>query len=199
MNIKDRIGHIVEIDWLNDLHDLQPENVKLPFNYGALKESILKYGFSLPFAVWNNEGEYYCIDGHTRKTILTELRAEGHNVPDKLKGFEVSAKDKKEAIEILVSVYNQKHNPFDIEVLTEWLQVEELDINLESVNVMVEPLEEDEQHEKNVKEITNMIAVSLTDEESEIWLHIKEKLGKNKDKNAIFELVKFYQTQNQLS
>ena len=52
--------------------------------------------------------------------------------------------------------------------------------------------EEDKEHQENIKELTNMIAVTLTDDESEIWLHTKEKIGKHKDKNAIFELIKLY-------
>ena len=43
------------------------------------------------------------------------------------------------------------------------------------------------------KEITNIIAVALTEEEQEIWLNTKEQLGKLKDKDAIFELF-FYLT-----
>jgi hypothetical protein len=41
-----------------------------------------------------------------------------------------------------------------------------------------------------------MIAFSLTDEEQEIWLHTKEKIGIKKDKNAIFELIKLFTNKN---
>ena len=48
--IINRVGDSVQIDWRNNLHDLQPFNAKRPYNYGALKKSILKYGFSVAFA-----------------------------------------------------------------------------------------------------------------------------------------------------
>jgi hypothetical protein len=131
--IKNIIGNLIEIDWLNDLHELQPDNAKMPFNYGALKESILKYGFAVPFAVWNNKGKYFAVDGHSRKLVLAELQGEGVEVPKLLKAFEVIAKNKKEAIKILIDCYNQKHNPFDNEVLVEWMEAE--DIQAEDLNV----------------------------------------------------------------
>lgn len=137
MKLKNKIGNLIEIDWANDLHELQPDNVKVPINLDYLKESIIKHGFALPFAVWNDNGKYYCIDGHTRKQILTELIADEVEVPKKLKAFEVLAKDRTEAIKILVEVYNQKHNPFAEDVLTEWLKVEDIELeSLESVNIM---------------------------------------------------------------
>lgn len=136
MKLKNKIGNFIEIDWLNDLHELQPDNVKVPINIGYLKDSILKHGFALPFAVWNNNGKYYCIDGHTRKQILSELLADGIDVPTTLKAFEVLAKNRQEAVKILVEVYNQKHNPFAEEVLIEWLEVEEVEVEeLQSVNI----------------------------------------------------------------
>lgn len=58
---------------------------------------------------------------------------------------------------------------------------------------------EDEQHEKTVEELTNMIAVSLNEKEMEIWLHTKEKLGIKKDKNVIFELIKLYSNESDIN
>lgn len=142
MKLKNKIGNLIEIDWANDLHELQPDNVKVPINLDYLKESIIKHGFALPFAVWNDNGKYYCIDGHTRKQILTELIADEVEVPKKLKAVEILAKDRTEAIKYLVEVYNQKHNPFAEDVLTEWLKVEDIELeSLESVNVMHEETE----------------------------------------------------------
>lgn len=136
MELKNKIGNLIEIDWKHDLHELQPDNVKVPVNIEYLKTSILKHGFALPFAVWNNKGKYYCVDGHTRKEVLNELIADGVSVPDKLKAFEVLARDRKEAVNILVEVYNQKHNPFAEEVLLEWLEVEDVELeDLQAVNM----------------------------------------------------------------
>lgn len=58
---------------------------------------------------------------------------------------------------------------------------------------------EDEQHEKTIEELTNMIAVSLNEKEMEIWLHTKEKLGIKKDKNVIFELIKLYSNESDIN
>lgn len=157
MKLKNKIGNLIEIDWANDLHELQPDNVKVPINLEYLKESILKHGFALPFAVWNDNGKYYCIDGHTRQQILLELIENDIQVPTKLKAFEILAKDRTEAIKILVEVYNQKHNPFAEEILTEWLETEEIEIeSLESVNLMYLPSEQNNFSEnKNSKTTDN--------------------------------------------
>ncbi len=52
--MKDRIKQSIKIEW-QKIKPLQPENVKLPYNTAHLKKSILKYGFSLPFYVWESE------------------------------------------------------------------------------------------------------------------------------------------------
>ena len=160
--MKDRIKQSIKIDW-QKIKPLQPENVKLPYNTQHLKKSLLKYGFSLPFYVWESEGEYYCIDGHHRLDVLNELIAEGHKVPKELNAVEIEAKDRKEAISILVSVFNQKSNPFAEEYLIEFLEVENIDIqevNIESVNVVSETIEaESEQNEddKYTKKISTPV------------------------------------------
>lgn len=159
MKLKNKIGNLIEIDWANDLHELQPDNVKIPINIEYLKNSILQHGFALPFAVWNDNGKYYCVDGHTRKQILLELISDGVEVPAKLKAFEILAKDRSEAIKILVEVYNQKHNPFAEEVLTEWLEVEEIELeSLESINIIGREIDNNEE-EINKKDLSDDIDV----------------------------------------
>jgi hypothetical protein len=136
--MKDRIKEFIKVEW-QQIKPLQPENVKLPYNTGHLKKSLLKYGFSLPFYVWKSEGEYLCIDGHHRIDVLNELISEGHKVPKQLNAVEIEAKDRKEAISILVDVMNQKSNPFAEEYLIEFLEVEQInieDINIQSVNIV---------------------------------------------------------------
>lgn len=190
--MKDRIKQSIKIDW-QKIKALQPENVKLPYNTQHLKKSLLKYGFSLPFYVWESEGEYYCIDGHHRLDVLNELISEGHKVPKELNAVEIEAKDRKEAIAILVDVMNQKSNPFAEEYLIEFLEVEQIsieDVNIESVNVVSENIEAEDHKEETIKESANSISCTLTDQECEIWLNTKEKIGKMKDKEAIFELIK---------
>ena len=209
MNIANKVGDIIEIDWKNNLFDLQPDNVKLPVNIEALKQSLIKHGFVLPFAVWNNKGKCFCIDGHTRKSILIELEKEGVQVPKKLKAFEIKAKSKNEAIQILVEVYNQKQNPFDDIILMEWLDLEEIDIeeiDLDSVNVMTNDHQyedfqgSDGNYEENSDDSeysepdnpSSMIAITLTQDETELWIKVKEHLKIRQDKKAVLELLNKY-------
>lgn len=134
--IKNRIKQLIEVDWQN-LKAIQPEDVKIQNNLDALKASLKKHGFSLPFAVWIDGADIYTIDGHTRKKALQELQAEGVEIPDKLKAVEIEAKNRKEAVQILVEVFNQKHNAFDNEVLINWLKIEEVEIqNFDAINLV---------------------------------------------------------------
>lgn len=128
VSMQNRIGKLIDIDW-RELLALQPENIKDVRNLEPLKSSLRRHGFSLPFAVWKDGDKIYAVDGHTRKRALQELSDSGEiEVPAKLKAFEVKAENKKDAITILLEVYNQKHNTLIEEVLTEWLETEEIEI-----------------------------------------------------------------------
>ena len=145
--MKERIKGLIDVDW-RKIKALQPDDVKINTNINALKKSLKKHGFSIPFAVWKDGSTIYTIDGHTRKRALEELKHEGEEVPDKLKAFEIDAKDRKEAVQILVEVFNQKHNPFDNEVLVNWLDVEQVEIqDLEAVNLSSPIIEKSEAQE----------------------------------------------------
>jgi len=143
----DRIKGIINVEW-EKIKPIQPDDVKINTNINALKKSLKNHGFSLPFAVWKDDNVIYCVDGHTRVKALKELKHEGEEVPDKLKAFEIDAKNRKEAVQILVEVFNQKHNPFDNEVLINWLDVEQVDIqDLEAVNLSSPIIEKSEAQE----------------------------------------------------
>ena len=134
--MKERIKGIINVEW-EKIKPIQPDDVKINTNINALKKSLKNHGFSLPFAVWKDDNVIYCVDGHTRVKALKELKHEGEDVPDKLKAFEIEANDRKEAVKILVEVFNQKHNQFDNEVLINWLEVENVEVkDLEAVNIM---------------------------------------------------------------
>jgi hypothetical protein len=90
---------------------------------------------------------------------------------------------------ILSNSVAQKNQNLDIELVE--VIADEFDFDVSDVFVEIEE-EEDKEHKENVKELSNMIACTLTEEESEIWLKTKESIGKMKDKNAIFELIKLY-------
>lgn len=137
--IKDRIKELKQVEW-RKIKPLQPDNSKVVVNYDAIEKSILKHGFSMPFFGWENKGNVHCIDGHSRLEILSNLE----NVPETLPVILIDAKDKKEAQEILIEVFNQKHNPFDFDVLQEWVELEQLDVDLETINVKIDEIEVDE-------------------------------------------------------
>jgi hypothetical protein len=90
---------------------------------------------------------------------------------------------------ILSNSVAQKNQNIDIELVE--VIADEFDFDVSDVFVEIEQ-EEDKEHKENIKELSNMIACTLTEEESEIWLKTKESIGKMKDKNAIFELIKLY-------
>jgi hypothetical protein len=96
---------------------------------------------------------------------------------------------------ILANTTAHKNFNLDIELIEDI--AEEFDIDIEEVGVDIETIE-DKEHKETVQELSNMIACTLTEEESEIWLKTKEKIGKMKDKNAIFELIKLYTNENNI-
>lgn len=199
--MKNNIKGLINVDWLN-IQPLQPHGIKIPFNYEHLKNSFIKYGFTVPFAVWIENDITYVVNGHQRIDLLMNMKGEGFEVPDLLPAYEIKAKNRKEAIEILIDCYNMRENPFSYEALEQFIQVEEVDVAIETINVKVEDvvLDEVEESESEAKEdLSNMIAVSLTDEESILWLEVKEKIGKLKDKNAIFELINYYKNENNIN
>ena len=131
--MKDRINGVIKVDWAK-LEPLQPDDVKIKTNKEALKRSLTENGFILPFAVWEKDGVFYCIDGHTRKDVLIELANDGIEVPKKLSAYSIDASNKKDAIKVLIEVYNQKQSGFNKDVLEEWIDVEEIEVDTSAVN-----------------------------------------------------------------
>lgn len=201
--MKDRIKEFIKVEW-QKIKPLQPENVKLPYNSQHLKKSLLKYGFSLPFYVWESEGEYLCIDGHHRIDVLNELISEGHKVPKQLNAVEIEAKDRKEAISILVDVMNHKSNPFAEEYLIEFLEVEQInieDVNIESVNIVVQNVGGFGDFESE-----NILDYSILDEDENFLKSQTEQMAAGVKKaiqiefeaehyEEAYELVKFWREQ----
>lgn len=119
------------VDW-RSIEPLQPANFKHIYNYKHIERSILENGFVNPFFVWESEGVIYSIDGVTRKEILSNLE----NVPDLLPAVFIDAKNRQDAVKILLSVFNTKENPIDLEVLTEWVNIEQVEVEVTSLNVV---------------------------------------------------------------
>jgi hypothetical protein len=191
--MKERIKGLIDVDW-RKIKALQPDDVKINTNINALKKSLKKHGFSIPFAVWKDGSTIYTIDGHTRKRALEELKHEGEEVPDKLKAFEIDAKDRKEAVEILVEVFNQKHNPFDNEVLVKWLKVEQVEVqDLDVINTETSLSDNDITPDNESKLLSDKFIVppfSILDTKQGYWqerkrqwinMGIKSELGREDD------------------
>lgn len=133
-----RIKELKQVNW-RELKPLQPKDAKIVTNHNAIENSLKRYGFAKPFYGWEFEGEVYTLDGHQRKEVLSNMQ----NVPETLPCVLIDAKDRKEAIEMLIEVHNQTQNPFDIEVLEEMIEVEELSVEIQTVNVKIETEEID--------------------------------------------------------
>lgn len=158
--MKIRILKTELVDWRN-IEPLQPANFKHIYNYKHIEKSILENGFVNPFFVWESEGVIYSIDGVTRKEILSNLE----NVPDLLPAVFIDAKNRQDAVKILLSVFNTKENPIDLEVLTEWINIEQVEVEVQSLNVVnVQDIEEEIENETISK---NDPAINCTFKDSE--------------------------------
>ena len=136
---------------LEDFNDLQPIGFKTPYHSEITKKSILERGFVQPFAMCEINGELFICDGHLRKDLIYELINDGHQVPEEFSYYLIDVNnDRKKAIDILFS-FNTKTNPIDLEVLTEWVNIEQVEVEVTSLNV-VDINEEIDYSDKN-KEI----------------------------------------------
>jgi len=145
MEIKSILGEKVLIEW-RKMQSLQPDNLKLPYNIAYLKQSLIENNFAMPFFGWQNGEDVYVVDGHQRLQVLMELEGEGVKIPELLDCQLIKAKDRKEAVKILLKVYNQRSNPIDLEVLNEWINIEQVEVEVQSLNVVdINDIEEEAQ------------------------------------------------------
>lgn len=127
MQIKDLILETKKVNWHN-LQDLQPNNLKLPYNNDKTKASLIKNGFASAFQVWQDkDGEIWIIDGHLRKDLLLELESDGYAIPPLLSCTFIDLPNKKTAVRYLLEVFNTKKNPTDGSVAVDWVIEEGLD------------------------------------------------------------------------
>jgi hypothetical protein len=169
MGIKDKIIKLENVSW-RDIQDLQPDELKTIYNYEHLKKSLLNNGFANPLFVWEDDGVLWSVDGKTRREVLMDI-SNDMEVPEKLPAIFIKAKDRKEAIKILLEVFNAKENPSNQEVLIEWLEVENIDIqevNIESINVVSENIEEEETEQKDLSSnIKNLFRIEIVCKDEE--------------------------------
>jgi hypothetical protein len=75
-------------------------------DYDKIKLSIIKYGFSFPFFVWNDGKKNYILDGHGRFATLCKMQKDGYEIPD-LPVVYVDCKDENEAKQKLLRLNSQ--------------------------------------------------------------------------------------------
>ena len=137
--VEDRILGMEYVYW-RELNDLQPDDLKVNANAEDIRASIQDNGFSQPFYAWRDPdtSKLYTIDGHTRKSVLLSMPG----VPDQLPAVLIMANDRRQAIKILLEVFNQRHNKIDATAMTTWLKVEQVEVStiaVESLHIAEAP------------------------------------------------------------
>ncbi|MGW8300436.1 MAG: hypothetical protein ACWGNO_00125 [Desulfobacterales bacterium] len=135
-------------DFQGDLKTIEPEALE------KLKNSILKYGFSFPIFVWNDN----ILDGHQRLKAAKALMENGYYFEgDALPVVWIEAKNEKEAAEKLLLI-NSRYakidqsgfdlfvENFDIDIadLSDMLDIPEVDFSIEPETETFEDKEPDE-------------------------------------------------------
>jgi hypothetical protein len=178
--IQNRIKETILYPW-GDLVELQPSNLKVPYNIEYLKKSILKNGFVMSFYGWEHDGKVMVVDGHSRKDVLLDLIADDIDVPDMLPVTLIDAKDEQEAVRLLVEVFNQKSNPIDQTARDMWFEDNAWDVSevdWEGVNMVGMVSDEEEIEEKGaVKEKEDKMKITLDYVEDEYHM-VKDALAK---------------------
>jgi len=179
--IQNRIKETILYPW-GDLVELQPANLKVPYNIEYLKRSILKNGFVMSFYGWEHDGKVMVVDGHSRKDVLLDLIADGIDVPDMLPVTLIDAKDEQDAVRLLVEVFNQKSNPIDQTARDMWFEDNAWDVSeveWEGVNMigMGREDEDDDKKKGEGKEKEDKMKITLDYVEDEYHM-VKDALLK---------------------
>lgn len=189
------------------LKDIKPDirntNKHTEFGLYALEKSLENIGIIESITVSNDN---VIISGNARHEKIGQkfkkepiiVETDG-NTPIVIKRTDISSgTDIFHKASIMANTVSKKNQNIDTELVEIIAEEYNFEISDVFVDIIEDVVDEDIEHEKSVKELSNMIACTLTDEESEIWLHTKEKIGKMKDKNAIFELIKLYTNENNI-
>ncbi len=178
--IQNRIKETILYPW-GDLVELQPSNLKVPYNIEYLKKSIIKNGFVMSFYGWEHDGKVMVVDGHSRKDVLLDLIADGIDVPEMLPVTLVDAKDEQDAVRLLIEVFNQKSNPIDQTARDMWFEDNAWDVSeveWEGVNMVVWGEDEENDKEKGKgKEKEDKMKITLDYVEDEYHM-VKDALLK---------------------
>ncbi len=118
------------VNW-KSLKWLQSSKLKDIGEHGItkLKNSLKENNFVQPFNVWeDSKGVIWILDGHHREKALTQLEAEGYEIPETLPANFISCSDKKAAAK-MVLLYSSIYAKITNEGLGEFLDDFDLDIS----------------------------------------------------------------------
>lgn len=108
-----------------DLKTLSEENLD------KLKQSIIKYGFTVPAFVWEDQGKKYILDAHQRQKALQSLFEDGYTIPD-IPIIYIQAADRKEAAAKLLHISSQ-YGEFTQQGFADF--VLDADLNIDDLNI----------------------------------------------------------------
>ena len=118
------------VNW-KSLKWLQSSKLKDIGEHGItkLKNSLKENNFVQPFNVWeDSKGVIWILDGHHREKALTQLEAEGYEIPETLPANFIDCKDKKEAAK-MVLLYSSIYAKITNDGLGEFLDDFDLDLS----------------------------------------------------------------------
>ncbi len=104
-------------------------------NFEKLKHTITTEGFCDPINVWENDGKYFCLDGHQRMSVLKALQADGWMIPA-LPVNMIKAKDKKEAKKLILT-FSSNYGAISEESLSNFMIDSELDLDFLQTSVVL--------------------------------------------------------------
>lgn len=199
--MQDRILKSEKIDW-KQIKTLQPDNFKLPEQQEVLKKSLLANGFVSPFCVWQDDaGVIWSIDGVHRIKALTELQEQGQDIPELLTANFIDAENKKEAGEILITVFNSKQNKateqgvidlkLNLGIDDLCLDFKDLDLKIDLITDIDAEAEMPELQDGD-KEPFQQITFTLADDQANF---IQEKISEIKKTDA-FNYIETFGNQN---
>lgn len=132
-------------------------------DYDKIKLSIIKYGFSFPFFVWNDGKKNYILDGHGRFATLCKMQKDGYEIPD-LPVVYIDCKDKNEAKQKLLRL-NSQYGKMTKESVLEFASG--LDLNFEELALPDSILDFSNVSEEDAAETEEDDEVPEVDEKSE--------------------------------
>ena len=152
--------------------------------------SIVEYGFSFPFYVWNGTGHNYCLDGHGRILALAEMRKRGTDLP-MFPVVYVDAENEEEAKQKLLRL-NSSYGDITqsgFEEFTQGLKIEMEEINLNIPTHAMESTYEKKGEKFDFSQTKLPLVVAVTEDEYRRWEQFKSENSIKKDEECISFLL----------